>query len=217
MADQAAYAFGYHQPLPGVARAMFRPNANRAAITRPPVTWPQRLAPAVLPWATAAAFLAAWPQFPSAFHDHMARLMELEFLALHSGGFIGLLALWNPSPLFTRGLRWAGIVALACLYLYAGHTILGWNGSASLAAMIASTWAGLLWSRNAARARRAIELGLRWCLALFAFGILATLTGMSEGVNEWHNQPQAPLYGALYFTVLGLLETSGLYRLIREW
>jgi hypothetical protein len=189
--------------------------APGATLQAPP--WARRLAPAALPWLSAITFLLAWPQFPSAFHDHMARLMELEFLALHAGAFIGLLALWNPGAPIPRLLRWTGIAGLACLYLYAGHSILGWSGTASLAGIIASTWGGLLWSRHARRARRAIELGVRWFLALLAFGILSTLTGMPQSVNEWHLQPQAPLYGALYFTVLGLLEASGLYRLIRTW
>lgn len=195
---------------------MFRPNPESAIAGRE-ATWPQRLAPAVLPWLTAATFLSAWPQFPSAFHDHMARLMELEFLALHAGGFLGLLALWNPQRWVSRTLRWIGIGALGGVYLYAGHSILGWAGSASLAVMIASTWAGLWWGRQAGRGRRAIELGLRWFLALMAFGVLASLTGMPQGVDDWHNQPQAPLYGALYFIVLGLLEASGLYQWVRRW
>lgn len=179
--------------------------------------WTSHLAPAALPWLTAATFLVAWRQFPSPFHEYMSLLLELEFLALHSGGFIGLLVVWNPGRRLSRVLRWLGITVFASLYLYAGYTVLGWAGTGSMAAMILATWAGVLWAREATRTRRAIEFGLRWFLATFGFIILAGLTGMSENVDEWHTQPRAPFFGAVYFFMLGLLEASGLYRLIREW
>src|SRR5690606_33747142 len=74
----------------------------RFASPRSTSLWTSHLAPAALPWLTAATFLVAWRQFPSPFHEYMSLLLELEFLALHSGGFIGLLVVWNPGRRLSR-------------------------------------------------------------------------------------------------------------------
>lgn len=177
----------------------------------------ERFAPAAIQGATAILFLFGWWTFPAPFAVHLARLMELEFLALHAGGFLGLPLLWSPSRWFARVLRVLAIGFFAAIYGLGGYGVLGWPGVFELAAMILATYAGVLLARGASRSERALATGARWFGCLMLFMLTAAVLGMPSEVNEWHETRTTLLFGALYFIVLATLEASGLYPALRRF
>lgn len=176
----------------------------------------RRLGPALMPWVTALVYLVAWPLYGTAFSEHLLLLMELEFIALHAGAFLGFLAFWNPSSSRARTVRWAGLAVFGAVYAFAGWAIMGLAGLIEIVVMLLATYGGLLFGHSGNRLWLAVEVGVRWFLALVLFMVLAGLTGAPSAVDEWIEAPQVLLFGAIYFACLGALEFSGLYRLIRS-
>jgi hypothetical protein len=176
----------------------------------------ERFAPAAIQGATAILFLVGWFAFPAPFAVHLARLMELEFLALHAGGFLGLPLLWSPTRPLPRVLRVLAIGFFGVIYGMGGYGVLGWPGVVELAAMILATYAGVLFARGATRSERAWATAARWFGCLMLFMLTASLLGMPSGVNEWHETRTTLLFGAAYFLVLATLEASGIYPALRR-
>ena len=176
----------------------------------------RRLAPALLPWTAAIVYLVAWPLYGSAFSHHMLLLMELEFIALHAGAFIGLLAIAHPSSPRLRAARWIGLAVFGAVYAFAGWAIMGPAGLVEIVLVLLATYGGLVFGRGPGRTALAIEVGLRWLISFALFMLLAGLTGAPSGVDTWPEAPQVLLFGAIYFAALGALEWSGLYRMLRR-
>lgn len=182
--------------------------------------WPRLIAP--LPaLATAVAFAAAWVDWGSGYANAMARTIQLEFLVIHAGLFIGVVALLPVETAAFRPLRWIVLALLAWLYGRGGHALLGWHGVAMLAGAFVGTYGGFVAARLAPRAnqvprgRTIVEIAVRWVVSLFAYLLTAAALGLPERVNEWVDLRRSVALGALYFAVLGAVEASGLYARIR--
>ncbi|MBL0164523.1 MAG: hypothetical protein IPP82_13020 [Xanthomonadales bacterium] len=177
----------------------------------------ERVVPVALQWSTALLFFIAWPEYPSESGVHLGKLMELEFLAIHAGVSLGMLVYWVPTKQSTRLLRLVGFVFFGALYLLGGYSTSGWTGTFEIAAMIVTSYSGLLWGTGAARQARIMEIGVRWFLALLVFIFVTTWLMLPKDVATWHESASVLLAGAIYFAVLGLLEFSGVYRLVRKY
>lgn len=182
--------------------------------------WPRLLAP--LPaLATAVAFAAAWVDWGSDYADAMARTIQLEFLVIHAGLFIGVVVLLPVETVAFRALRWIVVLMLAWLYGRGGHALLGWHGVAMLAGAFVGTYGGFVAARLAPRAnqvprgRTIVEIAVRWAVSLFAYLLTAAALGLPELVNAWVDLRRSVALGALYFAVLGVVEASGLYARLR--
>lgn len=181
-----------------------------------PVTPLERFVPVALQWSTALMFLAAWPEYPSDTAVHLGRLMELEMLALHAGGFLGVLVLWAPKKPLTRLLRAIGLAFFCALYLIGGYRTSRWTGMFELVAMILTSYSGLLWGVGAERNARIMETVARLFFGVILFLFATHWPNLGSDVATWHEQAETLLAGAIYFAALGLLELSGIYRLVRN-
>lgn len=175
-----------------------------------------RFVPVALQWSSAVMFLVAWRHFPSDSAIHFGKLMELEFLAIHAGAFLGFLILWSPLKRSRRLLRCVGLLVFSFLYLAGGYSTLRWSGVIEIGAMIFTSYSGLFWSADAKRTARIMETGARWFLGFIVFLFVINGLSLAGDVATWHKSADALLAGAIYFAVLGLLELSGIYRLVRK-
>lgn len=180
------------------------------------VTQLDRFLPVALQWSTALMFLAAWPKYPSATAVHFGKLMELEFLAIHAGAFLGMLVLWVPKKPSSRLLRAIGVAFFCALYLLGGYRTLHWQGMFELGWMILASYSGLLWGVGADRKQRIMETGSRWFFGFMIFLFVIHWRGLPSDVATWHKNADSLLAGAIYFAVLGMLELSGIYRFVRK-
>lgn len=181
-----------------------------------PVTQLERFVPVALQWSTALMFLAAWPEYPSDTAVHLGRLMELEMLVIHAGAFLGIFVLWTPKKPLTRLLRAIGLAFLCALYLIGGYRTSRWTGMFELGAMILTSYSGLLWGIGAERKARIMETVARLYINLIIFLFATHWPNLPSNVATWHEHAETLLAGAIYFAALGLLELSGIYRLIRN-
>lgn len=175
-----------------------------------------RFVPVALQWLSAVMFLVAWRHYPSDSATHFGKLMELEFLAIHAGAFLGLLILWAPLKRSRRVLRIVGLLFFCFLYLAGGYSTLRWSGVIEIGAMIFTSYSGLLWSADPSRKARIGEIGARWFLGFIVFLFVINGLSLPGDVGTWHKSADVLLAGAIYFAVLGLLELSGIYALIRK-
>lgn len=165
---------------------------------------------------TAAGFAIAHFRGGLSQHATFGKLMQMEFIAIHSGLFLGVFILARPDSAFWRGMRWVAVALLSVFYLKIGYSIMGWVGVLELAALTVSTYFGLLWATKSAQFRMAAEIGVRWFIGFMAFGLIGRLFDMPSEVNSWSDFPAVLIYGASYFATLAAIEATGLYRRIRN-
>lgn len=170
------------------------------------------------PLMTAIAFAIAWQRWGSDYATVMAKTVQLEFLVIHAGLFIGVFIMVPVESALFRVLRWVAVTLFATMYLRGGYGLLGWNGVLTIAAIFVGTYAGFLMApANGAlsRGRRAAEIGVRWGVAMLTFGLISTALDLPQLVNEWTNHRSSAALGTLYFTVLAAVECTPLYPLVR--
>lgn len=165
---------------------------------------------------TAAGFAVAYLHGSAAQLATFGKLMQMEFIVIHSGVFIGVLLLHRSESAFWRGMRWVAVALFAVLYLRIGYNIMGWVGVFEFVALTLSTYAGLFWATTSARFSIGFEIGTRWFIGFMTFAVLGGLFKMPENAAEWTVFPSVLLYGACYFASLATIEASGVYRWIRN-
>ncbi len=204
----------YSQPMsllkenPGVSDDA---TSAKTALSAKPGVW----LPVAIQVFTATGFAAAYFQGGLSQHATFGKLMQMEFIAIHSGLFLGVFILWRPDHAFWRCMRWVAVALLSVFYLRFGYSIMGWVGVFELIALTFCTYSGLLWATQSARFGLACEIGARWFIGLLAFGLIGRIFGMPQNAAEWVNFPSVLLYGASYFAALGAFEATGIYRRIR--
>jgi len=183
-----------------------------------------RLAAVLPPLVTAAAFAIAWQQWGSTYATLMAKTIQLEFLVIHAGMFLGVFILVPVETALFRVLRWVAVILLSLMYCYGGYGLLGWHGVLTLVAIFVGTYAGFIAAHFIAgggalpTGGRAAELGVRWFVSMLAYGLLTRPFALPELVNTWTELRASVALGAIYFTVLAMVEATPLYPLIRgEW
>ncbi len=164
---------------------------------------------------TAAGFAIAHLRGGVSQHAYFGKLMQMEFIAIHSGLFLGVFVLARPDRAFWRGMRWVAVALLSVFYLKIGFAIMGWTGVIELAALTVCTYSGLFWATKSQQFRIAADIGARWFIGFMTFALIGKLFAMPENVAEWENFPAVLLYGACYFATLAAIEATGLYRRIR--
>lgn len=210
---------GLTQPLYQETTLSVQQPAIDPAVTRG-VEW-LRFVAVLPPLMTAVAFASAWQQWGSDFATVMAKTIQLEFLVIHAGLFIGVCIMVPVESALFRVLRWVAVALFATMYLRVGYSLLGWNGALTIAAIFVGTYAGFLTSSYtggtavASRGRRAAEIGTRWGVAMLSFGLLSTAFQLPESVNAWAGLRSSVALGALYFATLAVVECTPLYGLIR--
>ena len=189
------------------------PTRRAAVLTRLLATLP--------PLATTIAFALAWQRWGSDYATVMAKTIQLEFLVIHAGLFLGVFIMVPVSSVLFRILRWVAVALLAYLYLHAGHSLLGWHGAFTIVAIFVGTYGGFLLAPTALvdgesqRGRRATEIGVRWFLSMLAYGLISKAFALPELVNTWTDLRDSVAMGTLYFAALALVEATPLYARLR--
>ena len=84
------------------------------------------------PLMTAIAFAIAWQRWGSDYATVMAKTVQLQFLVIHAGLFIGVFIMVPVESALFRVLRWVAVTLFATMYLRGGYGLLGWKrGSGS--------------------------------------------------------------------------------------
>jgi hypothetical protein len=180
--------------------------ANRTSI-------PRNLGSALPLLALSAVYFAAWRDGwlpPGMTYRSMAQILQLEFLALHAGAFLGLLVTWQPAERAARRTRWILFVLLLVPYMALAIRH-GWEGALGFLALLLGTYLGWMLNREPEQAK--IGLFLRWGTMLLLMVVLAHAVGMPKNVERWANSYTAYPLGAWYFLGLGLLEAIGFYQM----
>jgi len=142
--------------------------------------------------------------------DRLTRLMQIEFLVIHSFPFLGLIALVRPTAWRHRAIQWSAFGGLLSIYLWMAFTEGGWESVLTLLGLTLATYVGfLLHLEPETQVRR---LGFRWLISFALFILLAIVAGMPQSVNDWDGSEEVRLFGLLYFLAHGLLEWTGFYQ-----
>lgn len=170
---------------------------------------------ATLPNASVALlFLLALRGVANAWTDatHLCRLMQVEFLVIHSMGFLGLLVLSKVENLLDAILR--GCLALGLMGMYGLFAVKidGLTGGLEFLSAAFATYAGIFFT--GAEDDMKSQVIKRWIVTGILFLVLAGVFRMPESVNSWRGDA-CLRYGMAYFALLALMEASGLYN--RRW
>jgi len=179
-----------------------------------------RLVAILPPLVTAIAFAIAWLRWGSDHAAVMAKTIQLEFLVIHAGLFLGVFILVPIETALFRMLRWVAVALFAYLYLQAAHSLLGWLGALTMIGIFLGTYGAFLVpsatsAATASRGRRAAEIGVRWGVSMLAYGLISSAFALPELVNTWAEQRESVALGAVYFAVLAAVECTPLYPRIR--
>jgi hypothetical protein len=173
----------------------------------------RNLAAALPLLATSVVYFAAWRADwlpPGMSYRSMTQVLQLEFLALHAGAFLGLLVTWQPQDRAGQRTRWVLFALLLALYVPLAVRY-GPGGAVAFLVLILGTYLGWMLNRRAETEK--VSLFVRWGAMLLLMVVLASVIGMPKNVERWMNSYGAYRLGAWYFLAIGLLEASGVYQL----
>jgi hypothetical protein len=136
-------------------------------------------------------------------------LMEIEFLVIHSFGFLGFLALAKPTLKGQKVIQWIIFFGLLALYIQFARMAGGLSGVISFFSLGVVTYFGFLLKITSERAKA--HLITRWFLSAYIYAITSEIAGSDWSMYKWAESVQAMRFGMLYFAALGLLEWSGFY------
>ena len=163
------------------------------------------------------SYMVAAARFGTPYATHLGNLMQLEFLAVHAGAFLGLLIFWPPSTIRGHIGRIVGIGFFSLIYLLGAFGTMGWIGAFEFALMMGLTYGGVLIPGvDAKRIGRVGELGVRWLITMFVFMIVAGICDTPSDVDSWAEHRSVLVFGAAYFLVLALFESTGIYGGVRR-
>jgi hypothetical protein len=147
--------------------------------------------------------------FPGMEHKRLGHLMMIEFLVIHSFGFLGFLAMAKPTMKGQRPLQWIIFCGLTALYFVFAYSAGGISGIISFVSLGVVTYFGFLLNLTSERAKA--HLITRWLLSTYIYAITMAIAGADSSMSYWTTSVNALYFGMLYFGVLGLLEWSAFY------
>jgi len=186
-----------------------------------PAEW-LRFVAVLAPLATAVTFAVAWLDWGSAYATLMAKTIQLEFLVIHAGIFLGVLMLVRLESALLRVLRWVAVILLTFMYCHGGYGLLGWHGVLTLVAIFVGTYAGFIALPFGATTGalttgvRTTELGIRWLVSMLTYGLLPQALELPGLVDTWTELRASVALGAIYFAVLAMVEATPLYPWMRR-
>lgn len=176
-----------------------------------PAPWWKCAAAALPELLVALQFLAfALWQAPllGAGRETLTTVMQVEFLVIHSMGFLGLIGLWRPEDArgrVQRAIAFWGLFGLYCLVaIHQGSTYFVLFFGLGFA-----TYLGLFMNWGSPSAQ--MQLVARWICGFVAYMIANAVFDTPRNVSAWTGRTSVIHAGALYFLGLAALELSGLY------
>ena len=99
---------------------------------------------------------------------------EIEFIVLHSIGFIGILALVRPPRAEWAMLKWLAVAFLGMMYLTGAHNMGGTEGLLLFLSLTVATYLGFFLRFMSSGA--AVSLAVRWVISLMLLGIASGIS-----------------------------------------
>jgi hypothetical protein len=139
----------------------------------------------------------------------LAKLMQIEFLVIHSFPFMAIVAMGKPKNKSGKIMQWCVFWGLLSVYIYLAFKM-GFASVLIFLGLTLATYLGFL--LNLTKPNAFAQLLARWIASFVAFMIFGLSTRMPENVSIWHETKAVLYFGMLYFASLGFLELSGLYQ-----
>lgn len=143
-------------------------------------------------------------------HGRLGRLMEIEFLVIHSFPFLAFIGLAKPETKRLQILRIIGFWGLLAIYIVFAFSMDGWAGIFTFLGLTLVTYVGFF--LRITEPKLAAQLAVRWLVNFILFILFAGIMKMPEGVEHWHSYKQVYDFGLCYFFSLGIIEWSGFYQ-----
>ena len=138
---------------------------------------------------------------------------RIEFLVLHSIGFLGLLALVRPPRAEWATLKWLAVALLGAMYLNGALNMGGREGLLLFLSLTITTYLGFF--LNFMSSGAAVSLALRWFISMVLLGVASGITGIEGDLEDiaWTAPDTGLRFGQWFFGMLLLVELTGLYHL----
>src|SRR3989339_472188 len=143
-------------------------------------------------------------------HGRLGRLMEIEFLVIHSFPFLAFIGLAHPETKRLQIIRIIGFWGLLAIYIVFAFSMDGWSGIFTFAGLTLITYVGFF--LRITGPKLVAQLAVRWLMTFILFLLFAGIMKMPEGVEHWHSYKQVYDFGLCYFFSLGIIEWSGFYQ-----
>jgi hypothetical protein len=141
---------------------------------------------------------------------------SIEFIVLHSIGFLGMLALIRPTRAEWAALKWLAVVLLGAMYLSSAYKMGGTQGLWLFLSLTFTTYLGFF--LNFTTGGAALSLALRWIVSTLLLGVAMAIVGIEGDLGRvaWSSPREGLRFGQWFFGLLLLVELTGLYHL-RQW
>jgi len=141
---------------------------------------------------------------------------NLEYLVLHSIGFLGLLALIRPPRAELAALKWILVALVTVMYLNAARKMGGQQGQVLFVSLTAATYLGFF--LNFTTPGAALCLAMRWLVNSLLLGIAGAIVGLESDLSRvaWSAPGEGLRLGQWLFALMLAVELTGLYHL-RFW
>lgn len=138
---------------------------------------------------------------------------SIEFIVLHSIGFLGLLALIRPPRAEWAALKWLAVALLGWMYLHGAYQMGGERGLVLFLSLTVITYLGFFLNFTSSGA--ALSLALRWVLSTMLLGVASAIVGISGSLEDvaWASPQEGLRFGQWFFAMLLAVELTGLYQL----
>ena len=143
-------------------------------------------------------------------HGRLGRLMEIEFLVIHSFPFLVIIGLLRPETKKLRIIRTLGFWGLLAIYIIFAFTMDGWAGIFTFTGLTLVTYVGFF--LRITEPKLVAQLVVRWFVNFILFLLFVGIMKMPESVERWHSYKQVYDFGLSYFFCLGAIEWSGFYQ-----
>lgn len=163
--------------------------------------------PLALLAAGAGVVLAGHAGLPGMSRTILTRLMMVEFLAIHSGAFLGFFFFWRPSDRKNTVAKWVIFCVILGLYCAAAFNV-GRDLFVMFVIGSGLPYLGMMLARDRASLR---QMWARWTWSFLAFMAASGPTGTPGSVNQWTDRQSVVWACLIYFTLLALAELSGIY------
>lgn len=165
------------------------------------------LAASLLLYLTAVECFMGWIfdyAFPFGKGEDLIPIMGIEFIAIHSAAFLGLIAAIPAASWKGKGIKYAVFLLIAALYVALGVRNMGWIPSLGLIFLLGSKYAGYYF--NPPRENEKFIIACRWLITFLTF-MLAGVMMEDRTLKSIGTLP----FGFFYFTALGTFELFDLY------
>jgi hypothetical protein len=150
----------------------------------------------------------------------LGSVMQLEFVVVISGGFLIMPLMFAvPWRLWVlKAIQGVIFLVFAVHFGRMAHGVLGWGGVLGYAGLTYATFSGVLIGKvdPDENALLIAETFLRWISIFALFPLTLLVVGAPTNADGWGRNAEILPAGVVYFTLLGAIELSGVFGLLRR-